>query len=75
MLQQLQKVMCVPFGVRMLDVQAVKRLLQASQSKDKTLNEIPGGYHELIMGPEKEQVIAMVRDWILAQSGRNTAKM
>lgn len=59
----------------MLDVQAVKRLLQASQSKDKTLNEIPGGYHELIMGPEKEQVIAMVRDWILARAGRNAAKM
>ncbi|KAL3161797.1 hypothetical protein ABBQ38_008889 [Trebouxia sp. C0009 RCD-2024] len=54
---------------------AVKRLVQSSNSKDKTLNEIPGGYHELIMGPEKEQVIAMVRDWILARSGTNTAKM
>ena len=56
-------------------MQAVKRLLQASQSKDKTLNEVPGGYHELIMGPEKEQVIPMVRDWILAHAGTNTAKM
>ena len=63
------------FGARLLELQAVKRLIQASQSKDKTLNEVPGGYHELIMGPEKEQVIAMVKDWILARSGRNTAKM
>ena len=64
------------FGARLLELQAVKRLIQASQSKDKTLNEVPGGYHELIMGPEKEQVIVMVRDWILARSGnKNTAKM
>lgn len=63
------------FGARLLELQAVKRLIQASQSKDKTLNEVPGGYHELIMGPEKEQVIAMVKDWILARPGRNTAKM
>lgn len=63
------------FGARLLELQAVKRLIQASQSKDKTLNEVPGGYHELIMGPEKEQVIAMVRDWMLARSGKNTAKM
>ena len=60
---------------RLLDVQAVKRLLQSSHSKDKTLNEVPGGYHELIMGPEKEQVIALVRDWILARSRTSTAKM
>ena len=63
------------FGARLLELQAVKRLIQASQSKDKTLNEVSGGYHELIMGPEKEQVIAMVRDWVLARSSKNTAKM
>lgn len=63
------------FGAKVLEVQAVKRLIQAAQSKDKTLIEIPGGYHELIMGPEKEQVIAMVRDWILERSGKNSSKM
>jgi hypothetical protein len=56
-------------------VQAVKRLLQACQSKDITLNEMPGGYHELIMGPEKEQVIPMVTEWILAHAGTAAAKM
>lgn len=60
---------------RPLDMQAVRRLMQSAHSKDKTLNEVTGGYHELIMGPEKEQVIAMVRDWILARSGNTTAKM
>ena len=63
------------FGAKVLEVQAVKRLIQAAFSKDKTLIEIPGGYHELIMGPEKEQVIAMVRDWILERSGKNSSKM
>lgn len=56
-------------------LQAVKRLIQACQSKDATLKEIPGGYHELIMGPEKEQVIPMIIDWILAHAGTNAAKM
>ena len=56
-------------------LQAVRRLIQACQSKDATLNEIPGGYHELIMGPEKEQVIPMVIDWILAHAGTSAARM
>ena len=59
----------------LLGAQAVKRLLQASQSKDKTLNEVPDGYHELLMGPEKEQVTATVAEWILAHAGSNIAKM
>ncbi|GFH31216.1 hydrolase_4 domain-containing protein, partial [Haematococcus lacustris] len=37
---------------RCTSLQAVKDLLKASSSQDKTLNEIPGGYHELLMGPE-----------------------
>ncbi|KAL0032199.1 hypothetical protein WJX77_010371 [Trebouxia sp. C0004] len=60
---------------RCTSLPAVKRLLQACQSKDITLNEMPGGYHELIMGPEKEQVIPMVREWILAHVGTTAAKM
>ena len=55
--------------------QAVRRLTETCHSKDVTLTEMPGGYHELIMGPEKEQVIPMVRDWILAHAVRNAAKM
>ncbi len=66
--------MLLDSNIEML-VQAVKRLLQACQSKDITLNEMPGGYHELIMGPEKEQVVPMVREWILAHAGTTAAKM
>ena len=58
-----------------MSVQAVKRLLQACQSKDITLKEMPGGYYELTMGPEKEQVIPMIREWILAHAGTTAAKM
>ncbi|KAA6420475.1 MAG: alpha beta hydrolase, partial [Trebouxia sp. A1-2] len=60
---------------RCTSLPAVKRLLEACQSKDITLKEMPGGYHELIMGPEKEQVIPMVREWILAHAGTTAAKM
>ncbi len=48
-------------------LQAVKRLLQNCQSQDVTLNVVPGGYHELFMGPEKEQVTSALRDWILSK--------
>lgn len=60
---------------RCTSLPAVKRLLQVCQSKDQTLKEIPGGYHELLMGPEKEEVIPLVREWILTHSSTNAAKM
>lgn len=31
-----------------------------------------GGYHELLLGPEKDEVIGAVRDWVLARSGSST---
>ena len=58
-----------------ISLQAVMSLLQSSQSKDKTLKEISGGYHELLMGPEKEDVISLVKDWMLSHSGTSSAKM
>jgi putative lipoic acid-binding regulatory protein len=49
-------------------VQAVKRLLAAAASKDKELREFPEGYHELLMGPEKEEAARTVKEWILKHS-------
>lgn len=49
-------------------LEAVKRLVHNSASKDTTLMEIPGGYHELLMGPEKEEVTAAISAWILRHS-------
>ena len=46
-------------------MQAVKRLLRNAASRDVTLYEVPGGYHELFMGPEKDDIIAHINAWIL----------
>ncbi len=34
-----------------------------------------GGYHELLLGPEKDEVIGAVRDWILAHAAAPSAKL
>jgi alpha-beta hydrolase superfamily lysophospholipase len=36
----------------------------AISSSDKTLDVIKGGYHELLMGPEKEDVVLKLVAWI-----------
>lgn len=36
--------------------------------QDKTLTVVPGGYHEVLLGPEKEEVIAGIMAWILQHS-------
>ena len=46
-------------------MQAVKRLLSNAASRDVTLYEVPGGYHELFMGPEKDDIIAHINAWVL----------
>ena len=46
-------------------MQAVKRLLRNAASRDVTLYEVPGGYHELFMGPEKDDIIAHINAWVL----------
>jgi len=43
--------------------QAVKRLLQVSQSRDASLVEFPGAYHELFMGAERDASVKALRDW------------
>lgn len=48
-------------------MQAVKRLLKNAASRDVTLYEVPGGYHELFMGPEKDDITNRIVGWILDQ--------
>lgn len=49
-------------------MQAVKRLLKNAASRDVTLYEVPGGYHELFMGPEKDDITNRIVGWILDQA-------
>eukprot|EP00884_Botryococcus_braunii_P017682 jgi/Botrbrau1/4598/Bobra.60_2s0083.1 len=48
--------------------QATKRFMTKVPSKDRTFVEVPGGYHELLMGPEKEEMVRIIVDWILKRS-------
>lgn len=50
---------CVHWGM----LQAVKRLLQVSQSRDASLVEFPGAYHELFMGAERDASVKALREW------------
>ncbi|CAL8470596.1 g10138 [Coccomyxa elongata] len=54
---------------------AVKRLLAAAASTDKELKEFPGGFHELLMGPEKEEAVKTLKDWILKHCPEPEAKL
>ena len=44
----------------------MKRLLQVSQSRDASLVEFPGAYHELFMGAERDASVKALRDWCAA---------
>ena len=54
---------------------AVKRLLGNASSRDTELKEFPGGYHELLQGPEKEEAFVTLRDWVLRHSREPDAKL
>jgi alpha-beta hydrolase superfamily lysophospholipase len=49
-------------------MQAMKRLLKNAASRDVTLYEVPGGYHELFMGPERDDITDRIVGWILDQA-------
>lgn len=48
--------------------QATKRFMTKVASKDRTFVEVPRGYHELLMGPEKDEMVRIIVDWILKHS-------
>ena len=52
-------------------LQAVKRLLKNAASRDVTLYEVPGGYHELFIGPERDDITDHIIAWVREQSQRN----
>lgn len=58
-LQQRHARACTP-----CHAQATKKHLAGVGSKDVTLHEVPGAYHELFFGPEKEQARKWVIEWI-----------
>ncbi|GFR39691.1 hypothetical protein Agub_g166 [Astrephomene gubernaculifera] len=55
---------------RCTSLPALRTHLAALPSPDVTLREVAGGYHELLHGPEKEQVRGDIRDWVLQRAGK-----
>ncbi|KXZ55183.1 hypothetical protein GPECTOR_3g329 [Gonium pectorale] len=53
---------------RCTSLPALRAHLKAVSSTDVTLKEVEGGYHDLLHGPEKDEVNALVRDWILERA-------
>ncbi len=48
----------------------MKRLLRSAASRDVTLYEVPGGYHELFIGPERDDITDHIIAWVKEQSQR-----
>ncbi|EFJ44964.1 hypothetical protein VOLCADRAFT_106192 [Volvox carteri f. nagariensis] len=53
---------------RCTSLPALRDMLKHVSSTDVTLQEVVGGYHELLHGPEKEQVRKDIKDWMLARA-------
>ncbi|KAK9829537.1 hypothetical protein WJX72_006371 [[Myrmecia] bisecta] len=54
---------------------AVRRLLANCRSSDKTLDEVEGGWHEVLAGPGSEQVVARLKAWLLTHADVPEAKL
>ncbi|KAG2496090.1 hypothetical protein HYH03_005693 [Edaphochlamys debaryana] len=59
---------------RCTSLPALREHLKHVPSPDVTLHEVEGGYHELLQGPEKEQVRAQIRDWVLDRAKNGPRK-
>lgn len=46
-------------------LRAHQAFMDRISSTDKTLSIVEGGHHELLMGPQKEQCMATIADWVL----------
>lgn len=49
-------------------LRAHQTFIDGISSSDKTLSLVEGGYHELLMGPQKEQCMSTIADWILQRA-------
>lgn len=48
---------------------ATRKFVKAATAcSDKTYTAIPGGYHEVLLGPEKVTTTEAMADWILERS-------
>ncbi|RMZ57612.1 hypothetical protein APUTEX25_001812 [Auxenochlorella protothecoides] len=45
-----------------------RRWTEAVGSQDKTYRLVAGGYHEVLLGPQKDELIEGIAEWILARS-------
>jgi len=55
---------------RCTSLPAVRRLVGAAASADKSLVVFPGGYHELLHPWEgRDKAVATLRDWVVAHAG------
>jgi alpha-beta hydrolase superfamily lysophospholipase len=49
---------------RMVSPEGSRRFVASAGQPDKTLLEIPGGYHAVLADLDRERVLAAIRDWI-----------
>jgi acylglycerol lipase len=54
---------------RTISPKASERIFQAASSPDKTLKILPGLLHRILAEPEKDQVLAMILDWLRRRLG------
>jgi acylglycerol lipase len=47
---------------------ATERFMSSISSKDKTLEVVPGGYHELLLGTQKLACFESIVKWVLEHS-------
>lgn len=66
-MRQTLRTACAQLLYLPLLVQAVRRMLKNSQSRDVTLHVIPDGFHEVMMGTEREDVTHRIIAWINTQ--------
>lgn len=53
---------------RVTSMRGHKAFIDNASSVDKTFDVVPGGYHELLMGPQKQECFQKVSTWILTRT-------
>jgi acylglycerol lipase len=54
---------------RCTSMRAHKEFMEKASSVDKTFDVIPGGYHEMLLGPQKDECFMKMSTWMLARLG------
>ena len=53
---------------RVTSMRGHKAFIDNASSVDKTFHVVPGGYHELLMGPQRQECFQKISTWILART-------